>query len=90
MPRTTKYRTTPGGGTRRWAGLAVLAVLLTSACGTAVGDPGVDPAAATDTPPRPQLLLTFDDQQAGPAAGKDRPCRVPLVLELLDRSRGNP
>ena len=71
MPRTTKYRTTPGGGTRRWAGLAVLAVLLTSACGTAVGDPGVDPAAATDTPPRPQLLLTFDDQQAGPAAGKE-------------------
>ena len=71
MPWTTKYRTTVGGGARRWAGLAVVAVLLTSGCGSAAGDSGVDPAAATDTPPRPQLLLTFDDQQPGPAAGKE-------------------
>ncbi|MEV6284938.1 hypothetical protein [Kribbella sp. NPDC051770] len=60
MPRTTKL----------WP--AVAAALLLAGCGTAAGDSGgVDPAAATDTPPRPQLLLTFDDQQPGPAAGKE-------------------
>lgn len=69
MPTTTNHRTTPRGV--RWAGLAAVALLLTPACGAAAGDSGVDPAAATDTPPRPQLLLTFDEQQPGPAAGKE-------------------
>lgn len=61
MPRTTKL----------WVGVAA-AALLTAGCGTAAGSAaGVDPAAATDAPPRPQLLLTFDDQKPGSAAGKE-------------------
>ncbi|WP_148256632.1 hypothetical protein [Kribbella flavida] len=64
MPTTTKGWTV--------AGTAVVALLLTAACGPgAGGEAGVDPAAVSDTPPQPQLLLTFDDQQPGPAAGRE-------------------
>ncbi|ONI69870.1 hypothetical protein BWI15_25475 [Kribbella sp. ALI-6-A] len=54
------------------AGVALVALLLTAACGSVAGDVGgPDPEAASDPPPRPQLLLTFDDQQVGPAAGRE-------------------
>ncbi|WP_432949221.1 LamG domain-containing protein [Kribbella sp. CA-253562] len=56
---------------RAMAGAATLALLLTAACGSAAGDVGADQGGATDPPPQPQLLLTFDDQRPGPAAGRE-------------------
>jgi hypothetical protein len=53
-------------------GATLVALAVAPSCGTAVGAENDDSAAtATATPPDPQLLITFDDQDPGSAAGRD-------------------
>ena len=53
----------------RWAAVVTTLVVLAAAasCGEAEG---VEPQSSATTPPRPQLLLNFDDQEAGSAEGR--------------------
>jgi hypothetical protein len=53
-------------------GATVVALAAVPSCGPAAGAENDDSAVvATSTPPNPQLLITFDDQEPGSAAGRE-------------------
>jgi hypothetical protein len=70
-------------------GTAVVVLACLTACGSNAGDQGTNSVAATTTPPQPQLLLTFDDQEPGPAEGRQIQGQgsAAVTVTLLNRNK---